>query len=214
MDNCKFLAINTAVAVEVALGNGAFFRNKDAKCASAELMPQVDLLLCKSGLKLSDLDFIACVNGPGSFTGIRIGVSAVRSMCYALGLPALPIHYMQMLAYNENADGKNVLTVSDGSNGTAYVCEFDADRHFVTQCVCMPCADAVSLAKNYKGAVCCDDKTYALLPDAIPPFDDCRTLIRAATELRHATVPFGELIPEYIRESQAEMTLRAKERNG
>ena len=85
MDNgLKFLAINTAVAVEAALSNGVYFRNRNCKCASAELMPQVDGLLNKSGIALRDLNFIACVNGPGSFTGIRIGVSAVRSIAYAL----------------------------------------------------------------------------------------------------------------------------------
>ena len=103
-------------------------------------------------MTLEDLNYIACVTGPGSFTGIRIGVSAVRSMCYALGKPALGIHELRMLAYNKRADGyEKILCVTDGSNGTAYICEYDADRKPLTDCLCVPMNEAIAKAESYKG---------------------------------------------------------------
>ncbi|MCX4314398.1 MAG: tRNA (adenosine(37)-N6)-threonylcarbamoyltransferase complex dimerization subunit type 1 TsaB, partial [Clostridia bacterium] len=97
--------------------------------ASVSLMPAIDKLLTDAGMALSEIDAIACVIGPGSFTGIRIGVSAARAMCYALGKPAVAVNYLQSLAYNERADGVDkILCVCDGSNGTAYLAELDSER--------------------------------------------------------------------------------------
>ena len=135
----KILAVNTAgPAVEVALSCGGYFRDENGRNASVSLMPAIDKLLTDAGMALSELDAIACVIGPGSFTGIRIGVSAARAMCYALGKPAVAVNYLQSLAYNERADGfDKILCVCDGSNGTAYIAEFDSERKPLRETVCV-----------------------------------------------------------------------------
>ena len=208
----KYLALNTAGhSVEVALSTGGFFREEDGKCASATLMPHVNELLENAGLTLEDLNYIACVTGPGSFTGIRIGVSAVRSMCYALGKPALGIHELRMLAYNKRADGyEKILCVTDGSNGTAYICEYDADRKPLTDCLCVPMNEAIAKAESYKGVVCADERIATMLPNAVPSDSDCSALLGAAKELSECAGEWQNLVPEYVRESQAERDLKAR----
>ncbi len=209
----KILALNTAGhSVEVALSTGEFFRDEDGKCASSALMPHIDELLENARMSLSDLDYIACVTGPGSFTGIRIGVSSVRSMCYACGKPALGIHELRMLAYNKRADGYGkILCVTDGSNGTAYMCEYDADRNPLTDCVCVSMQEALQKAERYDGVVCADERVAPFLSNAVPPALDCSALIRAAKELYSFADEWQKLVPEYVRESQAERDLKARQ---
>tara|TARA_B110000444_G_C18778812_1_gene566368 strand:+ start:144 stop:884 length:741 start_codon:yes stop_codon:yes gene_type:complete len=62
------------------------------------LLPMVDSLLTEGNLKLSDLKGIAYIRGPGSFTGLRIGVSVVQGLAYAANLPTLGLSSLQVLA--------------------------------------------------------------------------------------------------------------------
>ncbi|MDE7289642.1 MAG: tRNA (adenosine(37)-N6)-threonylcarbamoyltransferase complex dimerization subunit type 1 TsaB [Oscillospiraceae bacterium] len=66
---------------------------------------QVILPICKdvlknAGLELSDVDGIAVSAGPGSYTGLRIGIAAVKAMCFALDKPCVGISTLEALAYN------------------------------------------------------------------------------------------------------------------
>ena len=66
---------------------------------------QVILPICKdvlknAGIELSDVDGIAVSAGPGSYTGLRIGIAAVKAMCFALDKPCIGISTLEALAYN------------------------------------------------------------------------------------------------------------------
>lgn len=65
---------------------------------SVTLMPQIQILLASCDCRLADVDLFACAVGPGSFTGIRIGVSAVKAMAYAAGKPAIGVSTLDILA--------------------------------------------------------------------------------------------------------------------
>lgn len=67
---------------------------------SQTLIPFTESLLKSSGLSLSDIDMFAVSAGPGSFTGLRIGVSAVKGMAYALGKPCKAVSTLLSMAYN------------------------------------------------------------------------------------------------------------------
>lgn len=64
------------------------------------LMPMVDTLLSKCGLTIDDVDYIAVSEGPGSFTGIRIGVSSARALAQALGLQTISVPTLQSFQYH------------------------------------------------------------------------------------------------------------------
>lgn len=212
----KFLAINTAgPALEAALSCGGFYRDKDNRKASDTLMPSVDSLLSEAHTGLSELDFIACVTGPGSFTGIRIGVSTVRALCYAVGKPALGINYLQMLAYNERADEYGrILCVTDASNGMAYIAQYGVDRSVISDCKCVLLEDAVETAKSFNGAVCADENIAKYIERAIAPDENCKTLLRAAESLANNVSDYKLLLPVYVRQSQAERDLNERKGHG
>ena len=202
----RFLAINTAhTSVEVVLSDGTYFYDADGRNASAALMPAVDGLLQKEKLRLSDLDFLACVVGPGSFTGIRIGVSAVRAFAYACRKPVLALNALQCRAFASQADGHaRILSIADGSNGTAYIAQYDGDRNEMQACKCVSADEALRIASRFDGAVCAD--AFFAQKDAriIPPDVTCRALLRAATALKHKAGDWQSLCPLYVRQSQAE----------
>jgi tRNA threonylcarbamoyladenosine biosynthesis protein TsaB len=67
--------------------------------AAQEVLPLIDKLLLESGCKLNDLDGIAVVTGPGSFTGLRIGIGAAQGLGAALELPLLPLSALALNAW-------------------------------------------------------------------------------------------------------------------
>ncbi len=118
------LVINTAASdteVAVIKGGEVFYEAVSGKSKTSQtLFPLIDKLLSTAGVSVESLDYLGCVIGPGSFTGIRIGVSAVRAMAYAHGIKCVPVTYFDVLAYKiEDCDGRAVVT--DAGNGVCYV---------------------------------------------------------------------------------------------
>lgn len=67
---------------------------------SEKLLKQIDLLLVEANWTLTDLDLLVAVNGPGSFTGLRIGVATIKGLAQVLDKPVVGISSLQMLAMN------------------------------------------------------------------------------------------------------------------
>ncbi len=65
---------------------------------SEKLMPAVESILLQSGMKLSDMKAIAVSIGPGSFTGLRIGMSVAKGLAFGAGLPVIPVKTFHALA--------------------------------------------------------------------------------------------------------------------
>lgn len=101
----KMLAIDTSTHVlGIALADeqkilGEYTTNIK-KNHSVRLMPAVESLMKESGLAPDDLDAIAVTTGPGSYTGVRIGVTTAKSMAWALNIPLYPVSTLQVFAQN------------------------------------------------------------------------------------------------------------------
>jgi tRNA threonylcarbamoyladenosine biosynthesis protein TsaB len=91
------------------------------------LMDDVEAALRQAGIGYADLTAIACGVGPGSFTGIRVGVAAARGLALALKTPARGVTSLQAIALfgREGAAGKDILAIQDAGRGEAYVQRFD-----------------------------------------------------------------------------------------
>ena len=68
------------------------------RSAAERLVPAIHSLVSGSGLNLGQLDAVAVVHGPGSFTGVRVGLSAAKGLCHALNLPLVAISRLAVLA--------------------------------------------------------------------------------------------------------------------
>jgi tRNA threonylcarbamoyladenosine biosynthesis protein TsaB len=86
------------------------------KTFAAQLVPKIQDLLASQGSNLEDLKAIVVVNGPGSFTGLRIGVSSSKALAEALSLPLLAVSRLAVLAQKAQAD----MAVLDGGRDEYY----------------------------------------------------------------------------------------------
>ena len=99
----KVLALNTAgreTQIAVVEQNSEFLQESSFSRHSENLFPLLENTLATANVKLSDFDAFACVVGPGSFTGIRIGLSVVKGFGFALNKPVISINSLELLAYN------------------------------------------------------------------------------------------------------------------
>lgn len=101
----KILAMDTtADTVSVALCNDktlvASFNGNQKKTHSTTLLPLIDAVLDYSGVLCDKIDAFAVTTGPGSFTGLRIGVATVKGLAFGNNTPAIGVSSLEALAYN------------------------------------------------------------------------------------------------------------------
>jgi len=92
---------------------------------SARLMPCIADLLQQVGLSKTQLDGIVVVDGPGSFTGLRVGLSTVKGLCEVLQKPLAVVSMLEALALTYGRDGDTVISVLDAGRGEVYVGEYE-----------------------------------------------------------------------------------------
>ncbi len=100
-------------------------RRLEAGQRSAQsLAPGIAAVLDGSGWLPSDVDLVAVATGPGSFTGLRIGVTTAKTLAYAIGCEAIGIHTFAAVAAQAPADVARVTTVLDAQRNELYVADF------------------------------------------------------------------------------------------
>lgn len=90
---------------------------------SVVLMDEIDKAMDEAGLTPDACDFFAAVTGPGSFTGIRIGLSCIKGFATALGRRAFGVTVFEMLSYNVQSSCDYLVAV-DAAHGNFYVCGY------------------------------------------------------------------------------------------
>ncbi len=89
----------TAMAAVCEEGNVlASIQIQDQKTHSVKLLPAVEYILAAAGVSSSELGLVAVTNGPGSYTGLRIGVTTAKAFAYSLGIPLIGLNTLEALA--------------------------------------------------------------------------------------------------------------------
>lgn len=120
----KILAIETSGKIcAVALYNNNNLIDEitveDENTHSVKLMPTIDKLLKRTNTKLQDIDIFACDCGPGSFTGIRIGIATIKAFIDVTNKKAIGISSLENLAYNVTENGI-ICSLIDAKNNNMY----------------------------------------------------------------------------------------------
>ncbi|MCQ2412333.1 MAG: tRNA (adenosine(37)-N6)-threonylcarbamoyltransferase complex dimerization subunit type 1 TsaB [Sphaerochaetaceae bacterium] len=153
-------------ALTVALKTESFFETRTAEGRgiqhSERLMPIVLELCADAGISTKDIDLLGCTRGPGSFTGLRIGMAAFKGMAYALDKPLVSVSTLETIArcvpYYEGA----IVSVIDAKKQRWYLGAFESTADGFKRI--MPDtdgteADLVEVLKDY-------DKVLVTGPDA------------------------------------------------
>ena len=80
---------------------------------SERLHVYINDVLAKANISLNDLDAIAVSKGPGSYTGLRIGVSAAKGLCFSLDIPLISVHTLEALSHQVNIDKGFIVPMLD-----------------------------------------------------------------------------------------------------
>lgn len=203
------LAIDTSSALATAalFRDGALVAEREAdagKKHAETILPLIDALLEENGARIGQIDLFAVDIGPGSFTGVRIGVSLVNALAYANGKRVVPVDSLHALARSAEETKKPVCAMIDARNGNAYAALYQQGRTLIE-----PCAVVIEpfLVKLPREAVLIGDvrTENAIVPRA-------RFVGEAALLTQDAAR--DEVEPLYLRPSQAERTKAASEQEG
>ena len=104
----------------------------DARNHSEKIMPIIEQALSKTNLSLKDINLIVCDRGPGSFTGIRIGVGTVLAFQDSLNIPCVGISSLEALAYNNSQEGI-ICSLIDAKNNNVYFGLFNVHNGVCSQ---------------------------------------------------------------------------------
>lgn len=185
---------------------------------SETLLPLVDTALRLTGLTPAAIDLYGVNAGPGSFTGLRIGLAAVKGLAFAQNTPCAPVSTLEALAACHTGEG-TVLCALDARRAQVYWAAFDlADHRRLTEDAAAPADDLAGLIKSCKkplffvgdGAALCYNK-YGGEPGVIPApaaLTNGRAagvgLVAGRMARQGLAVSPRELLPSYHRLSQAE----------
>ena len=223
----KILAIETsAVTASVAVTQeetllAQSFQNTGLT-HSATLMPMAADLLKNTGLTLEEMDVIAVAVGPGSFTGVRIGVAAAKGLAWPGNKPCAPCSTLESMAWQCAHPGGEICPVMDARRSQVYNARFlarDGGLERLSRDRAIGLEELAAEAKKSgktqilvgDGAAMCYNafQERGIPAVCMPPhliYQTAWGVARAALELAHAgqLVHAGQLSPRYHRLSQAE----------
>ncbi len=178
---------------------------------SAQLVPQIAALLIKHGLGVRDIDAFAVASGPGSFTGLRVGLAAIKALAEVLQKPIAAVSLLEIIARSAKMQGR-IVAVLDAGRGEVYVGEYDVgDKTSVCRERLLPRDELFS--RPLEGVIATPDARIADIARnsglRVEPVTEPRsdTIARLGWERIQAgeTVTPEELEANYIRRSDAEI---------
>ena len=196
---------NTTLINKLELDNGLTH--------SETLMPLIKNLLESCNLSLNDIDLLVSDVGPGSFTGIRIGVATCKAFSDSLNIPCVGISSLEVLAYNIKNDGIICSTI-DCKNDNCYFALYELENE-IYNILEDPCAKSVDevldlLNKQYS------NKTIEFVGDGIPSkstncYLNVENLGLAGYKKFINNNKVGEeILPLYLKKPQAQIQLEEK----
>ncbi|RZB29663.1 MAG: tRNA threonylcarbamoyladenosine biosynthesis protein TsaB [Desulfobacteraceae bacterium Eth-SRB1] len=223
----KILAVDTATkSCSVAIVDKesllAELNISSKETHSKHLMEMINTAIGLSGITLSDLDGFAVTRGPGSFTGLRIGISIIKGLALANRKPVIGVSSLDALARQNLFSPYLICPFLDARRGEVYCSRYRVDHGILkkeidedvlppARAVCdinEPCIFAGDGALIYKKIITdiMGDKAYFALP--------CQNIIRASTVACISMDRFekndfddiGMFVPRYIRKSYAELS--------
>lgn len=120
------------ITIALKTKDNLFIKTKESEYShSIYTMPMIEELFKENNLNVKDLDEIIVINGPGSFTGIRIGLSIAKTIAYALNLKIHTISSLKAYLISSDINEEKMAVIED--NKGYYVCAFDKNNNTIVE---------------------------------------------------------------------------------
>ncbi|CAB4929929.1 unannotated protein [freshwater metagenome] len=190
---------------------------------ASTLLALADELLVEAGAQWGDVTRIGVGVGPGTFTGLRIGVASARGLAQASGAPLVPVSTLEALAHAARAAGahgaEQVLAVIDARRGEAFAAVWDAAGEQLAQPVAVAPEALAGLVPNGSGTIVAVgdgavrfraplEAAGLLVPGDADPLHRVDPAALCALAAAGAVVAAENLVPDYLRLPDAELARR------
>ena len=232
----KLLALDASAKVATAaLYESGMLRGEvslnDTLTHSETMMPMIDTLLHWASVDVTELDFIACAQGPGSFTGLRIGAATAKGLAHGLGIPIIPVPTLDALAYNLGENPRLICPMMDARRQQVYTAAYAWERGTFRQLVPQAARRVEEMIQICRAS----GRETVFLGDGVPVYQDLlereerfylappncmyqRAASVGALGLEllamGQTAPAAEFQPIYLRKPQAERELEERQKRG
>ena len=224
MNMIAFDTSSQALSAALETDGGVWYMEIDAGSRHSELLMDCADWLCKeAGIKSSELTHAACMKGPGSFTGLRIGFSAAKGLALALGIPLYAIPTLDCLSYPLSVWPGMVIPAIDAKKNCFFTALYrrgerltdyiDAPAESIAKTVQMTACPNEPVIVTGSGAQLLNSRLAPCLPPGLLCVDPefCRGRARELLELaKNAKIQKIDDInsgPVYLRKSDAELNL-------
>jgi tRNA threonylcarbamoyladenosine biosynthesis protein TsaB len=197
---------------------------------SLHLLPAIRHIYDLAGLSMVMTDLFVCTLGPGSFTGVRIGVSTIKGLAMATGKPVVGFSTLEALAANVGPVSGSICPILDAQRGQVYTAIYKLDRNSIPQLIHEERLTGLELLLSHvkgkvlfigSGAVKYADLINRTLPESIiapVQFSHVRASVVGLLGLRKFheghTLDVLTFTPRYLRLSEAERKLEVAENSG
>lgn len=200
------------------------------KTHSQKLMPMIENMLKLSDLSVKDIDAVAICVGPGSFTGLRIGMATAKAIAHVNDVPVIGVNSLEILAANMNLCDKKICSILDAQRNQVYTGKYsyvDGKLVALGEIGIVPIVELLEEIKN-------SDEDYILVGEAVYKYEEqiaeianiqvpaaSNNVTKAGSLCSVAKVKFDDKVdvhtcydinPLYIRKSQAEEQYEEKQR--
>ena len=177
---------------------------------SETLLPNIEKILQETKFTLNDMDAYAVSIGPGSFTGIRIGVSTIKGLCLGVDKPVIAVSSLLALAYNKKDFNGYIISCIDAKNDNVYAGIYKNENGTIKQ-VGEYISDNISVLNDRIASL---ENEYVLVEDK-DTYEYASKIAEAAFDLyEQGIVTDGvHVSPLYLKKSQAERELEEKNDN-
>lgn len=175
---------------------------------SSLLVPMVDKILKKAHVRLNDLDGFCVSTGPGSFTGLRIGVTTIKGLSYVSGKPIAKVPTLDVIADNARRHKGFICPILDARKGKVYACFYRSDGRKIkriSKYLLLPLTELMPRLQMYDNVVLLGDMADKIDYTGAVLFrgdwhPDAETVARFGLELfkKNKTVNSSELEPMYL----------------
>ena len=140
------------------------FTAQNRNTHSASLMPMVEAALAAAGTEMAELDAVAAVTGPGSFTGVRIGVATAKGLAHGAGLPCMAVDALEALSASAGDFDGVVCPIQDARAGQVYCAAFRQGKRLTE--------DAPMKLEDFLEAISGMGERFLFTGDGVPVFRD------------------------------------------